>query len=147
MHTDEHAAIDLVVPDRQVGVVGIDFNFGIDFGIFRSVVRHGDEHRLLARLDALFQSIEKVSNRCRLLGRFFIPGPEDERTGKNRGNFRHQELFGRFFKGFLFGDDHAVDVGFARIGQVNTHRGRCGRKKMLGSWQHTILTHYDLHSA
>ena len=55
--TDEHAAINFIMPDGQVWVVGIDLNFRIDFGVFRAVVRHRDQH---GRLPGLYAFLERV---------------------------------------------------------------------------------------
>ena len=55
--SDEHAAIDFIVPDGQIRMVGIDLHFRIDFGVFGAVIRHRDQHR---RLPGLHTFLERV---------------------------------------------------------------------------------------
>lgn len=75
--TDEHAAIDFIVPDGQVRVVGIDFDFWVDLGIFGAVVRHRDQHRCLPRLNTFLERIVQVADGRGLLGRLLVPCPQD----------------------------------------------------------------------
>ena len=72
---DEHAAIDFVVPDGQIRVVGIDLDFRIDLGVFGAVVRHRDQHGRLPWLHTFLERIVQVAYGGGFLGRFFIPGP------------------------------------------------------------------------
>ena len=46
MDTNEHACVNFIMPDGEVGMVRVDFNFGVNFGILGTVIRHGNEHRL-----------------------------------------------------------------------------------------------------
>ena len=76
MHTDEHATIDFIVPDRQIRMIGIDFNLGIYFRIFGAIVWHWYEHGLLGRSHAFFDGFIQMPNGLGFLGRFVIPGPQ-----------------------------------------------------------------------
>ena len=57
--SDEHAAIDFIVPDGQIRVVGIDLDFRIDFGVLGAIVRHRDQH---GRLSGLHAFLDRVTN-------------------------------------------------------------------------------------
>ena len=41
---DENTGFDLVAPDGEIGMVGIDHFFRIDLGVLRPVIRHGNDH-------------------------------------------------------------------------------------------------------
>ena len=74
---DEHAAIDFIVPDGQIRVVGIDLNFGIDLRIFGAIVRHRDQHGRLSGLHTFLECVVQVADGRGLLGRLLVPGPQD----------------------------------------------------------------------
>ena len=74
---DEHAAIDFIVPDGQIRVVGIDLDFRIDFGVLGAVVRHRDQHGRLPGLHTFLECVEQVADGRGLLGRLLVPGPQD----------------------------------------------------------------------
>ena len=75
--SDEHAAVDFIVPDSQVWVIGIDFDFRIDLRIFGAIVRHRNQHGGLPRLHAFLERVVQVADGRGLLGRFLIPCPQD----------------------------------------------------------------------
>ena len=74
---DEHAAIDFIVPDGQIRVVGIDLDFRIDFGVLGAVVRHRDQHGCLPWLHTFLECVVQVTDGRGLLGRLLVPGPQD----------------------------------------------------------------------
>ena len=115
-------------------MVRVDFDFGVDLWVLGAIVRHWNQHGLLARLNALFQSFVQASHRCGLFRGFFIPCPEDERAWEDGGNLRHEELACGLFVGFFFRNDHAVDMGFAWIGEVNPHGGCCRWQEVFWAW-------------
>ena len=50
VHPDKDTDINLVMPDRQIGVVGVDLIFLNNLGVFGSVICHGDQsHRSFNR--------------------------------------------------------------------------------------------------
>lgn len=75
--SDKHAAIDFIVPDGQIRVVGIDLDFRIDLGVFGAVVRHRDQHGCLPGLHAFLERVVQVADGRSLLGRLLVPGPQD----------------------------------------------------------------------
>ena len=75
--SDEHAAIDFIVPDGQIRVVGIDFDFRIDFRVLGAIVRHRDQHGRLPGLHTFLERIVQVADGRGLLGRLLVPSPQD----------------------------------------------------------------------
>jgi hypothetical protein len=133
VHSHEKADVDLVVPDREVRMIGVDFCFRIDFGIFWAIVGHRDD------LDSAF-------DRCFLdhlghFGRLFIPFPQNLGTREKGGNFRCRQFSGSFFDRFILGNNTAFDVALARIRQGNPHQGGGRRKKGFGTGKYAILGH------
>ena len=46
VNSDKKAHIDLVVPDGEIGMAGIDLFLRVDLRVFRSIVGHGNDlHR------------------------------------------------------------------------------------------------------
>jgi len=77
VNPDEHAAIDFIVPDGQIRVVGIDLDFRINLGVLGAVVRHRDQHGRLPWLHTFLECVVQVTDGRGLLGRLLVPGPQD----------------------------------------------------------------------
>ncbi len=75
--SDELAAIDFIMPDGQIRVVGIDFDFRFGVGVLGAVVRHRDQHGRLSGLHAFLERVVQVTDGCGLFGRLLVPGPQD----------------------------------------------------------------------
>jgi len=133
MHSHEEADVNLVVPDREVRVIGVDFRFRIDLWIFGAIVRHRDD------LDSAFD--RGFFDHLGHFGRLFIPFPQDLGTREKSGNFRCRKLSGSFFDRFILGNNTTFDVALAGIWQGNSHQGSGRWKKGFGTGKHAILGH------
>ena len=76
MDTHKHATIDFIMPDSQIGMIGIDFDLRINFWILGTIVRHRDEHGFLPRLNTFFERLVQVADSRGFLGRLVIPRPQ-----------------------------------------------------------------------
>lgn len=86
MYTDKYAAVDLIMPNGQIRMIGVDLDFRVDLWILGTIVGHGDQHRFLVGLNAFLERIKKMSNGRRFLCGLFVPCPQHEGT---RENCRH----------------------------------------------------------
>ncbi len=109
MDADEQCHFDLVPPDGEIGVVGIDALLRIDLGVLRTIVRHGNDHHV-RNLGGEFQQ------RLSFGDPFRMPGPAIQGTGKDRGVFPGEELSGRF-------GDHVILRRMASIQQPESGVG------------------------
>jgi len=135
VHPHEQAHILLVVPDGEVGVIGVDLHVRIDLRILRSVIRHRNN----AGRDTLRQDLNGLG----FFGCFLIPIPEDQRSGMKRGVFGIQELPSGVLHRLLFRNNHPFNMGFSRFRKHNAHPGCRGCKISLWSRHHTIVSHQN----
>src|SRR5437660_5441625 len=82
---DEHADINLVVPDREVRVVRINLYLRVNLGILGPVIEHRNQHWLGPCRRAFLQYVVQVLYGLSLLLRLLIPRPEHKGPGENRG--------------------------------------------------------------
>jgi hypothetical protein len=131
VHADEDARFDLVVPNGQIGVAGIDHGLGVDLGIDRPVIRHRND------LDARDLRREFQHHTCLLL-RVLIPSPDHERPRKDRGVPSGQHVFRQRFERDGFGNEHALYQALAFLRKHHAHRGGGGRQQSLGAGKDLI---------
>ena len=77
MDADEQGHFDLIVPNRQIGMIGIDPLLRVDLGIFRAIVRHGNDHDV-----GNFR--RKPQERLSFGDPFRMPSPQIERPREDR---------------------------------------------------------------
>ncbi len=140
MDPHKKADINLVVPDREIRVVRIDFELRLDLRIFRAIVRHGDNPEIVG-LGAPENSVGNLAG-------LFRPLPENHRTREKSRNFGRCKLTRSGLDSFLLRRRDALDQGPTGLWGRNSHgNGSRGKdsfrsgKNFIGRHENSSLNH------